>query len=155
MFKDPRTCSSNYDVGTSNDRIKGKDGGWLGIKSDGKCNILAKFGFTMIGISSPFIIDQVYGFLDMNYGSDTNITVSGNSGLDILLERKKKPTSAHPGLSFNYPGLVEFSPNFHIFVGLEADDASFSGYVYLRPQSYTPTLDKHILTFRARVYNLC
>lgn len=45
-------------------------------------------------------------------------------------------------MSFNHPGLVKFSPNFDIFVGLEADDASFSGYAYLQPLSYTPTLDK-------------
>lgn len=32
----------------------------------------------MIGKFSPFSIDQVYGFLDINYDLDTNITVSDN-----------------------------------------------------------------------------
>lgn len=112
-----------------NDKIKCSDGGWLEIKSDGRCDVRAKFGFTMIGTFSPFSIDQVYGFLDMNYELDADITVSGHSGLDTPYTPKKKPTSAHPGMTFNHPGLVKFSPNFDIFVGIDANDASFSGYV--------------------------
>ncbi|KAH6871039.1 hypothetical protein B0T10DRAFT_417778 [Thelonectria olida] len=102
-------------------------GGWLTIESAGEVSVQAKFGYTLIGTLSPFSITQSYGFNDLKYELDVDVTVSGKSGLDTEYISRPERNTPQTGTFFTHPGLLSFSPSFDIEIGLQADNASFSG----------------------------
>jgi hypothetical protein len=96
----------------------GKDG-YLDIKANVASKIEAKWGFTLIGMISPWRVSEAYTFFDANtkVGLDYDISARGNISSDSNIEFPLQRTALSM-YEFRHPGIGHFRPWFNADVGV-------------------------------------
>jgi hypothetical protein len=100
---------------------------FLEMHTSGSVSARAKWGYSFVGTIQPFNIDEAYGFLDVDFDMDVSLQIKASTGLDIDYTTENLWPIPIRLKEFHHPGIVSFTPEFQVKVGMKADNAAISG----------------------------
>ncbi|KAL6362867.1 hypothetical protein LRP88_04181 [Fusarium phalaenopsidis] len=126
------TLSETLDK-TLRDNLQCKEdaNGYLDMRATSSFDAKTKFGITLIGKLKPSKIEQVYGFVDLQYEVDSTVEVMGNLGIDTTyVAHDSVIDKDQMKMHFSHPGLVsDFTAKMHTRSSTETKVREDQGFI--------------------------